>query len=149
MSTMERDPERADNQVPSAVGEPGGGATGPGARPLRRAAIRTLLLTACAGGLGFAAGSWAGPTVDQATPEEPSAGGEDGTGCAEVLLPGDASIGIMRGLPPGHPPIGIMQGLPPGHPPVRALPRLPAGHPPIPSAPPPALLFQQAQPFTI
>jgi len=136
MSTMERDPERADDQVLSAEGEPGGGATGPGSRPLRRAGVRTLLLVACVAVLGLAAGSRAGPTVDQAAPEEPSLGSEAEHGCA------------IR-LPPGHPPIGIMQGLPPGHPPLRTVPRLPPGHPPIPSTQPPAFLPPQQQPFTI
>jgi hypothetical protein len=136
MSTMERDPERADDQVPPAVGEPASGATGPGSRPLRSAGLRTLLLAACVAVLGLAAGSRAGPTVDQAAPEEPSLGSEVEHGCA------------IR-LPPGHPPIGIMQGLPPGHPPLRAVPRLPPGHPPVRSMPPPAFLPPPVQPFTI
>jgi hypothetical protein len=85
-----------------------------------RKAARVLLAATCVAGLGFAAGSWADPTVDG----------------AECLPPGHPPVGLTRGLPPGHPPVEIIQGLPPGHPPVRLVPRLPAGHPPVPADPP-------------
>jgi hypothetical protein len=135
MATPERDPERADNQVLSAADEPGGGAPGAGSRPLPSAGARPRFLAALVAVLGFAAGSWASPMADEATPDQSSLWSEGG-GCAIEL-------------PSGHPPIGTMPGLPPGHPPVRAVPRLPAGHPPIPLSPSPALLFPQGRIVTI
>jgi hypothetical protein len=136
MATPERDPGRADEQGRSAAGEPGGGAEGAGSRPFPGAGARPLFVAALVAVLGYAAGSWAGPTAEEATPDQPSLVSEVGGGCAIEL-------------PPGHPPIGTMQGLPPGHPPVRAIPRLPAGHPPIPSWPSPALQVPQVRLVTI
>ena len=148
MTTPGQDAARAAGQGTQVEGEPGGGAMGPGSGPPRGAGARTPVLAALVAGLGFAAGSWAAPPLEEATPDQAPLEWRAGLGCAEGLPPGHPTLGTMpRELPPGHPPSGPCRGSP--RPPAGPglLWPAPPGHRPHPATPP--LLFPLVRTVTI